>query len=84
MLRVQESDHDDDGDDIFTCVFHPERERFGPLLDPSSDIVGPLGRDIPASVRDWALTSEPRRAREADPPAWILEGLRRFNDDAGC
>jgi len=84
MLRVQESDHDDDGDDIFTCVFHPDRERFGPLLDPASDIVGPLGRDIPASVRDWALTSEPRRAREADPPAWILEELRRFNDDAGC
>ena len=58
--------------------------RFGPLLDPASDIVGPLGRDIPASVRDWALTSEPRPAREAGPPAWILEELRRFNDDAGC
>ena len=55
-----------------------------PLLDPASDIVGPLGRDIPASVRDWALTSEPRRAREAGPPAWILEELRRFNDAAGC
>ena len=84
MRRVQESDRDDDGNDIFMGVFHPERERYGPLLDPTSDIVGPIGRDIPASVRDWALTSEPRRAREAGPAAWILEELRRFSDAAGC
>lgn len=82
MRRVQESDHDDDGNDIFMGVFHPDRERYGPLLDPASDIVGPLGRDIPTSVRDWALTPEPRRARDAGAPAWILEELRRFNDAA--
>lgn len=81
MRRVQESDHDDDGNDIFMGVFHPDRERYGPVLDPASDIVGPLGRDIPASVRDWALTSEPRRAREAGPPTWILEELMPA---AGC
>ena len=68
MRRVQESDHDDDGNDIFMGVFHPDREMFGPLLDPASDIAGPVGRDIPASVRDWALTSESRRAPEAGPP----------------
>jgi hypothetical protein len=84
MRRVQESDHDDDGNDIFMAVFHPCREMFGPLLDPASDIAGPLGRDIPASVRDWALTSESRRALEAGPPAWILGELRRFSDAAEC
>jgi len=80
MRRVQESDHDDDGNDIFMGVFHPYRERYGPPLDPISDIAGSLGRDIPASVRDWALTSEPRRVREEGAPAWVLEELRRFSD----
>ena len=41
MRRVQESDHDDDGNDIFTGVFHPIREMYGPQLDPVSDIAGP-------------------------------------------
>jgi predicted nucleotidyltransferase len=39
--RVQESDHDDDGNDIFMGVLHPDCELFGPLLGPASDIVGP-------------------------------------------
>jgi hypothetical protein len=82
MRRVQESDHDDDGNDIFMGVFHLERGRYGPLLDPVSDIVGSLGRDIPASVRDWALTSEPGRVRGSGAPAWVLEELRRFGDGA--
>ena len=57
MRRVQESDDDD----IFMGVLHRAMRTRGPLLDPVSDIAGPLGRDIPASVRDWALTSESRR-----------------------
>ena len=49
-------------------------------LDPAADIVLDLGRDIPSSVRDWALTSERHPGRAEQPPAWVLDELLRFGD----
>ena len=82
MRRVQQSDRDDYGN-TFHGVSIGARERFGPLPDPASDIAGPVGRDIPASVRDWALL--PNLAGHAIGSAGLDRGeLRRFSDAADC
>ena len=48
-------------------------------LDPATDIILDLGRDIPSWVREWALSGQPHPG-EAKAPAWILEELLRFGD----
>jgi hypothetical protein len=79
VRRVHEAQRNDDGSDGFTWAF-TRHERENPPLDPAADIVLALGRDIPSSVRDWALTSERHPGRATAPPAWILDELLRFGD----
>jgi hypothetical protein len=79
LRRVHEAQRNDDGSDGFTWAF-TRRERENPTLDPAADIVLDLGRDIPSSVRDWALTSERHPGRASEPPAWILDELLQFGD----
>ncbi len=78
VRRMRQQDHDEVGE--FTGVFKTLRYDFNPPLDPVADIAGPLGRDIPAWVRAWALAAEPTPA--VQPPAWIKEELLRFSDAA--
>ena len=78
VRRMRQQDHDEVGE--FTGVFQTLRYDFNPPLDPVADIAGPLGRDIPAWVRAWALAAEPTPA--VQPPAWIKEELLRFSDAA--
>jgi hypothetical protein len=77
VRRVHEAQRDDDGSDGFTWAF-TRHEQENPPLDPAADIVLDLGRDIPSSVRDWALTSERHPGRAGQPPAWVLDELLRF------
>ena len=79
LRRVHEAQRNDDGSDGFTWAF-TRRDRENPTLDPAADIVLDLGRDIPSSVRDWALTSERHPGRASEPPAWILDELLQFGD----
>jgi hypothetical protein len=79
LRRVHQAQRNDDGSNGFTWAF-TRRERENPPLDPAADIVLDLGRDIPSSVRDWALTSERHPGRATEPPAWILDELLRFGD----
>jgi hypothetical protein len=79
VRRVREAQRNDDGSDGFTWAF-TRHERENPPLDPAADIVLDLGRDIPSSVRDWALTSERHPGRATAPPGWILDELLRFGD----
>jgi hypothetical protein len=79
LRRVHEAQCNDDGSDGFRWAF-TRGERENPPLDPAADIVLDLGRDIPSSVRDWALTSDRHPGRATAPPAWILDELLRFGD----
>jgi hypothetical protein len=79
LRRVHEAQRNDDGSDGFTWAFI-RHEQENPPLDPAADIVLDLGRDIPSSVRDWALTSERHPGRAGQPPAWVLDELLRFAD----
>jgi hypothetical protein len=79
LRRVHEAQRNDDGSDGFTWAF-TRHERENPPLDPAADIVLDLGRDIPSSVRDWALTSERHPGPAGQPPAWVLDELLRFAD----
>jgi hypothetical protein len=59
-----------------------------PPLDPAADIVLDLGRDIPASVREWALTAERHPGPARRPPEWVIDelfspGPRPFREDPG-
>jgi hypothetical protein len=78
VRRMRQQDHDGAGK--FTGVFKQVRYDFNLPLDPVADIEGPLGRDIPAWVRAWALAAKPTPA--VKPPAWIKEELLRFSDAA--
>ncbi len=77
VRRVHEAQRNDDGSDGFMWAF-TRHEQENPPLDPASDIVLDLGRDIPSSVRDWALTSERHPGGARQPPAWVLDELLRF------
>ena len=79
VRRVREAQRNDDGSDGFVWVF-TRHEQENPPLDPATDIVLDLGRDIPSSVRDWALTSERHPGGAAEPPSWVLDELLRFGD----
>ena len=78
VRRVHEAQRYDDGSDGFRYVFMPPHEDFDPPLDPATDIVADLGRDIPSLVRDWALNAEPRSDGHRAAPAWVLDELLRF------
>jgi hypothetical protein len=79
MRRVHEARRQDDGGDGFIQVFISPLE-INPPLDPGTDIVLDLGRDIPPGVRDWALTAESRRGGDPVAPAWVLDELLGFPD----
>lgn len=51
---------------------------ISPPLDPGTDILAGVGREIPASVRDWALTAERHPGGTYPPPAWVMEELLTF------
>jgi hypothetical protein len=74
VRRVHEAWRRDDGSDGFMWVFKAFHE-INPPLDPSTDIVPDLGRDIPSGVRDWALTAEPPSDGDQEAPAWVLDEL---------
>jgi hypothetical protein len=80
VRRVREAQRNDDGGEGFMWAFthHEVNEVINPPLDPATDIVLDLGRDIPSSVRDWALTSERHPGGTRQPPAWVFEELLRF------
>lgn len=79
VRRVHEARRSDDGRDMFMYVFIGGHEEFRPPLDPATDIVPGLGRDIPSLVRDWALPAAPRHdVADRVAPAWVLDELLRF------
>lgn len=65
---------DDDGAYNFRGVY--THWSSCPRPDPAVDMVHGLGRDIPASVRDWALSADLPPEGVGEPPAWVLEALR--------
>ncbi|MEY9886583.1 hypothetical protein ABIA31_000209 [Catenulispora sp. MAP5-51] len=78
MLRAVEAHRYDDGEDGFRGVYH----MFCMEPDPAVDMVHDLGRDIPASVRDWALSADLQpRPGSAELPAWLWEELRRQDSE---
>jgi hypothetical protein len=80
VRRVHEAQRSDDGSDAFMYVFIGLQEEINPPLDPATDIVADLGRDIPPRVRDWALTAEFPPGGDPVAPAWVLDELLRFPD----
>ena len=80
VRRVHEAQRYDDGSDGFMRVFVALHEEINPPLDPAADIVSDLGRDIPSSVRNWALTAEPPSGGNGQAPAWVLDELIRAPD----
>jgi hypothetical protein len=48
-------------------------------LDPATDLILDLGRDVPSWVREWALSGQPHEG-DGRAPAWVLEELLRFGD----
>jgi len=51
------------------------QQRF----DPATDLILDIGRDIPAWIREWAVSSQHPLSR-AEAPAWVLDELRAFGD----
>lgn len=49
-------------------------------MDPATDIILELGRDIPSWVREWALSGQPHPGGARDAPAWVRDELLRFGD----
>jgi len=52
----------------------------GQVVDPATDIILDLGRDIPSWVREWALSGQPHPGGDGEAPAWVREELLRFGD----
>jgi hypothetical protein len=52
----------------------------GTPLDPATDIILDLGRDIPSWVREWALSGQPHSGDATEAPAWVMDELLRFGD----
>ena len=78
VRRVHEAWRSDHGSDMFMYVFMGPHEETSPPLDPATDIVADLGRDIPSRVRHWALTAELPPGEDRVAPAWVLDELLRF------
>lgn len=74
MRRVHDAQRGDDGSDGFWWAF-ARGERDIPPLDPAADIALDRGRDIPSSVREWALTADRHPGAARRPPDWVLAAL---------
>jgi hypothetical protein len=74
MRRVHAAQRGDDGSEGFRWAF-TRGDREIPPLDPATDIALDLGRDIPPSVREWALTAERHPGQARRPPDWVLTEL---------
>jgi hypothetical protein len=48
-------------------------------FDPAADLILDIGRDIPAWIREWAVSSQHPLER-SEAPAWVLDELRAFGD----
>jgi hypothetical protein len=51
------------------------QQRF----DPAADLILDIGRDIPAWIREWAVSSQHPLSR-SEAPAWVADELRAFGD----
>jgi hypothetical protein len=74
MRRVRVAQRGDDGSEGFRWAF-TRGDREIPPLDPAADLVLDLGRNIPSSVREWALTAERHPGPPRMPPDWVLAEL---------
>ena len=74
MRRVHAAQCGDDGGEGFLWAF-TRGDREIPPLDPATDITLDLGRDIPPSVREWALTAERHPGPARRPPDWVVTEL---------
>ena len=72
--RVHAAQHGEDGSEGFRWAF-TRGDRENPPLDPAADLALDLGRDIPAAVREWALTAERHPGPARRPPDWVLAEL---------
>ncbi|MBR7837822.1 hypothetical protein KDL01_31395 [Actinospica durhamensis] len=79
MRRVHESQRGDDGSEGFRWAF-TRGDREVPPLDPATDIALDLGREIPSSVREWALTAEKHPGPARMLPEWVLAELLGTTD----
>lgn len=75
IQREYESHHDND---------HPQggfthaivgQQRF----DPAADLIPDIGRDIPAWIREWAVSPQ-HPLSHSEAPAWVVDELRAFGD----
>jgi hypothetical protein len=48
-------------------------------LDPATDIILDLGRDIPSWIREWGVSAQ-HPLDYAEPPAWVVNELLQFGD----
>ena len=74
LRRVHAAQRGDDGREGFWWAF-TRGDRENPPLDPATDIAVDLGRDIPPSVREWALTAERQPGPARRPPDWVVTEL---------
>ena len=74
MRGVHAAQRGDDGSEGFLWAF-TRGDREIPPLDPAADITLDLGRDIPPSVREWALTAERHPGPARRPPDWVVTEL---------
>jgi len=74
IRRVHAAQRGDDGSEGFWWAF-TRGDREIPPLDPATDIAVDLGRDIPPSVREWALTAERHPGPARRPPDWVVTDL---------
>jgi hypothetical protein len=74
MRRVHAAQRGDDDSERFWWAF-TRGDREIPPLDPAADIAVDLGRDIPSSVREWALTAERHPGLARRPPDWVVTEL---------
>jgi hypothetical protein len=74
LRRLHAAQRGDDGGEGFWWAF-TRGDREIPPLDPATDIALDLGRDIPSSVREWALTAERHPGPARRPPDWVVTEL---------
>ena len=74
MRRVHTAQRGDDGSEEFRWAF-TRGDREIPPPDPATDLALDFGRDIPPSVREWALTAEKHPGPARMPPEWVLAEL---------
>jgi hypothetical protein len=74
IRRVHAAQRGDDGSEGFWWAF-TRGDREIPPLDPATDIAVDLGRDIPPSAREWALTAERHPGPARRPPDWVVTDL---------